>query len=68
MGRLHELAASRADFAFETNLASRSLAPWLTELRDAGYRLLLAFLWLPSPEIAIARVGGRVGEGGASCA
>ena len=64
LGRMHELAAMRADFAFETNLTSRSLAPWLAELRAAGYRLLLAFLWLPSPELAVARVVGRVSEGG----
>lgn len=62
--RLHELAAMRADFAFETNLASHSLAPWLAELRASGYRLLLAFLWLPSAEVAIARVGRRVVAGG----
>ncbi|HZN39177.1 MAG TPA: AAA family ATPase [Planctomycetota bacterium] len=62
--RLRELAAARADFAFETNLASRTLAPWLTSLRASGYRLLLVFLWLPSAEAAITRVRCRVREGG----
>jgi predicted ABC-type ATPase len=61
---MRELAAARADFAFETNLASRTLAPWLTILRASGYRLLLVFLWLPSAEAAIARVRCRVREGG----
>ena len=27
--RLHDLAASRASFAFESTLASRSFAPWI---------------------------------------
>ncbi len=62
--RLRELAVARADFAFETNLASHTLAPWPSSLRGSGYRLLLAFLWLPSAEAAITRVRLRVGEGG----
>lgn len=62
--RLRELAAARADFAFETNLASRSLVPWLRHLQESGYTILLAFLWLPTPEIAIARVRQRTADGG----
>lgn len=62
--RLHELASARRDFAFETTLASRSFAPWIAELRASGYRFALVFLWLPSPEIAIARVAQRVASGG----
>ena len=62
--RMHELADQRVDFAFETTLAARSFAPWLRELRDAGYRTHLLFLWLPSPEMAIARVTDRVRRGG----
>lgn len=62
--RLHELAAAGADFAFETNLASRSLVPWLQQLQRSGYSVLLAFLWLPTPEIAIARVRQRTADGG----
>lgn len=62
--RLRHLASTRADFAFETNLASRSLAPWLAGLQADGYRALLAFLWLPSAELAISRVGKRVAQGG----
>jgi len=62
--RVHELAEQRADFAFETTLASRSFARWLRELRDAGYRTYLLFLWLPAPELAVARVATRVQQGG----
>ena len=35
--RLYALAEKQADFAFETTLAARSYAPWLDELRQAGY-------------------------------
>jgi predicted ABC-type ATPase len=38
LGRLRELAARRDDFAFETTLASRSLAPWIADLIATGYR------------------------------
>jgi predicted ABC-type ATPase len=62
--RLQSLARSRESFAFETTLASRSFAPWLRELRDQGYRAHLAFLSLPSPELALARVRERVRRGG----
>lgn len=62
--RLKELAQANADFAFETNLATRSLAPWLATLRLSGYRFLLAFLWLPNASLAISRVHQRVAEGG----
>ena len=65
LGRLRELAGEREDFAFETTLASQSFGPWLRDLqRDRGYRVHVIFLWLPSPEMAIARVAARVQQGG----
>ncbi|HEX8910820.1 MAG TPA: zeta toxin family protein [Humisphaera sp.] len=62
--RLRELAAERANFAFETTLATRSFARWLRRLVADGYRFELAFFYLPSPELAIARVAQRVRQGG----
>jgi predicted ABC-type ATPase len=62
--RLHELAAERADFAFESTLASRSHAGWINRIRGDGYSLHLLFLWLRSPEMAIERVKERVRMGG----
>ena len=62
--RLRELAALRRSFAFETTLASRSLAPWLVELTKTGYEFHLIFLWLPNPDFAVDRVADRVRMGG----
>ncbi len=62
--RLHELAGQRRSFAFETTLASRTYATWLRTLHDDGYNVTLLFLWLSSPEVAIARVAERVRAGG----
>ena len=65
--RLDDLAASGVDFAFETTLASRSFAPWIARLRrERGYRFHLSFLWLPSADMAVQRVAGRVRHGGHS--
>jgi predicted ABC-type ATPase len=62
--RLRELAGARADFAFETTLASRSFAPWIRGLISSGYEFHLMYFWLPSPQMAIARVSARVRTGG----
>ncbi|MBL9001082.1 MAG: AAA family ATPase [Phycisphaerae bacterium] len=64
LSRLHELAAERADFAFETTMSSRTFAPWLAGLRSSGYMIHIVFMWLRSPELALRRVRRRVREGG----
>lgn len=62
--RMKELADQRISFAFETTLASRNFAPWLNGLIEEGYRFHLLFLWLATPELAVARVADRVRLGG----
>lgn len=64
MARLRELARSGSSFAFETTLATRSFAPWLSELRADGYGVQIVYLWLSSADLAVRRVALRVGEGG----
>jgi predicted ABC-type ATPase len=64
LARLRALAEARQDFAFETTLAGRNFAPWLNRLRPSGYRAHLAFVSLPSPELAVQRVRDRASGGG----
>ena len=64
LNRVRELAREHRDFAFETTLASRSFAPWLRELQTDGYTFHLVYLWLPTVELAVARVAERVRRGG----
>jgi predicted ABC-type ATPase len=64
LSRLRELARERRDFAFETTLASRSFAPWLSRLREDGYRVHLVYVWVPDPETSVRRVQLRVLKGG----
>jgi len=62
--RLKILADRRSSFAFETTLASRTFAPWITRLCRAGYEFHLIFLWLQNPDQAVERVRDRVLMGG----
>lgn len=61
--RLNTLAASGADFAFETTLASHPL-PIIARCKNTGYEVTLFYFWLHSPELAIERVAQRVRTGG----
>ena len=62
--RLAELARLREDFAFESTLAGRSAHRLLTRLIGEGYDVHIFYLWLPSPDMAVARVRRRVEAGG----
>jgi predicted ABC-type ATPase len=64
LARLRELAGQRANFAFETTLASRSFAPWLRDLKGTAYGVHLIYIWLPSDSFAAERVRRRVLAGG----
>ena len=64
--RMDELEAQHANIAVETTLASRSLAPRIARLREKGYLFSLFYIWLPAPELCIARVASRVRRGGHS--
>lgn len=61
---LHDLAKQRVNFAFETTLASRTFAPWITKLKATGYQFHLFYVWVPSADVSVARVLGRVMLGG----
>lgn len=64
LNRMRALAASGKDFALESTLSSRTLAPWITRLKVDGYVIHLIYLWLASPELAVLRVKERVAQGG----
>jgi len=62
--RMHELAKAGADFALESTLSSRSLAPWIAKLQADNYVFHLIYLWLSSADLAVQRVAERVRQGG----
>ena len=64
--RIQALVKSGESFAFETTCAGRAYLPWLRDCQARGWRVLLLFLWLPTPEAALERVARRVRAGGHS--
>lgn len=62
--RLRELFERRADFAFETTLTGFGYTRLLREMRAAGYRIRLDYLWISNLDIARQRVKQRVQKGG----
>ena len=62
--QIQEFAERGVDFAFETTLSGKTYVRLLSELKARNYALHLFFLWIPSPELAIARIKDRVREGG----
>jgi predicted ABC-type ATPase len=61
---IDELVRRRESFAMETTLAPRSLAKRIRLWQSSGYETQLLFLCLPSTDLAISRVLGRVAGGG----
>jgi predicted ABC-type ATPase len=64
LDRLRELASQRAEFAFETTLASRTFAPFIQRLRESGYLVQLVYVWLNTPSLCVERVRQRFRTGG----
>lgn len=62
--RLSTLSRQGTDFAFETTLAARTFAKFLKQCQGNGYKINLFYVWLNSPELAVARVASRVASGG----
>lgn len=58
------LEERQQDFAVETTLATQKLVPRLRRLQAHGYETHLIFMWLQSPDLAVARVMSRVRMGG----
>ena len=62
--RLHQLADSKADFAFESTLSSRTFALFLRTLKAQGYAVVIYYFALSSAQLAVRRVKLRVSLGG----
>jgi len=64
--RIDELTQEGLRFGFETTLAGRGLPDRLRRIKSRGYRMVVFYLWLPNPELAVARVEKRAQQGGHS--
>jgi predicted ABC-type ATPase len=61
---LDRLAASRADFAFESTLSGLGYVGRIRRWKAAGYRIEIVYLCLASPQLALRRIAARVSQGG----
>lgn len=59
-----KLVQKQQSFSLETTLAGRSYRQMIPQWQDAGFHVVLFFLWLPSADLAVDRVASRVKQGG----
>jgi predicted ABC-type ATPase len=52
------------DFGFETTLSGRTYLRVIQRLKESGYQVHFFYLWIPSVELALARIRERVLRGG----
>ena len=62
--RMDTIVSNKESFAFETTLSGLNYIDRIKKWKQTGYEIILYFLKLPNPEIAIKRVQLRVAEGG----
>ena len=58
--RIEKLREERCDFALEVTLASRSMAGFLRRCRAEGFAVVVFYVWLRTPQLALRRVRERV--------
>jgi predicted ABC-type ATPase len=61
---LDRLVDAKADFAFESTLSGLRYAKRMQDWKALGYSIEIAYLRLPSPQLAFSRVTSRVKQGG----
>ncbi|MDI1250091.1 MAG: zeta toxin family protein [Lacunisphaera sp.] len=64
LSELDRIAASGADFAFESTLSGLAYVERIKRWKTQGYRIELVYLQLATPAIALRRIAARVKEGG----
>ncbi|MBZ5511518.1 MAG: Zeta toxin family protein [Acidobacteriia bacterium] len=64
LGEIELLATRSVDLGFETTLSGRTHLNLIRDLKKRRYAAHLFFLWVPTVELALSRVRGRVMKGG----
>jgi predicted ABC-type ATPase len=64
LSRISTLIEEQQDFAIETTLATRSYVSLIKKAKGTGYKIILIYFWLSSPQEAKQRVATRVSKGG----
>jgi len=62
--QIKEYSTNGVDFGFETTMSGVTYLKYFQMLKERGYKIHIYFLWIPSSQLAIARVKDRVAQGG----
>ncbi|VAW16134.1 hypothetical protein MNBD_BACTEROID05-466 [hydrothermal vent metagenome] len=62
--QIREYSEAGVNFGFETTMSGVTYLKYLKMLKEKGYKINIFFLWIPSSQLAIARVKDRVAQGG----
>ncbi len=62
--RWDELAASKKSFSVESTLSGLTYVSRIQVLKKMGYKIRIAYLWLPTVNISLHRIRQRVIKGG----
>jgi len=64
LGQIKEYSEHGVDFGFETTMSGVTYLKYFKMLKEKSYKIHIYFLWIPSSQLAIARVRDRVAQGG----
>lgn len=64
LDQIADCSRRKVNFAFETTLAGRSYLRLFRRVKHQGYAIHMFFLWLPTVQLALARIADRVQKGG----
>jgi len=62
--QIKEYSEADVDFGFETTMSGVTYLKYFNMLKGKGYKMHIFFLWIPSSQLAVARVKDRVAQGG----
>ena len=62
--RIDEMMARGESFALETTLSGLSYVKTFSQAQQLGYETVLAYVYVDSPDVCIARIAARVKNGG----
>ena len=62
--QIRRFSDKQLDFGFETTLSGVTYLSLLRQLKARGYYVQLFFLWIPTVEMALARIAERAHRGG----
>ncbi|MFH1798698.1 MAG: zeta toxin family protein [Candidatus Omnitrophota bacterium] len=64
LGQIKEYSENGVDFGFETTMSGVTYLKYFKMLKEKSCKIHIFFLWIPSSQLAIARVKDRVVQGG----